>query len=405
MQNNAITSVPDDAFSMLAPNFKKSVYGAIYMNNNQITSIADHAFNGISDKIYKIFLSNNNLTSVPVALVSLTNLDSLQIDGNPISTLDSATMSSIGKTLRQIWIDMDKLAVWPTELGLLSHIFEVKMSAILFNKIPDDAFQNWKHLGSLTILNSKLDTLPVAMCSINTSYSVYFNDNSNIKKDADIFPGCQNNSSQTDTLTSATLKNNDLTSTSNILSTFVRLEYMTVSGNPHMYFIKEEHVTANHSLRRIALDHNHFDRIPEALQKLNKLYDLDLSYNFISSIQRHDLDGFGNLHVIQLQNNPLIYVSSDAFLSSGQLTTIFMQKTNLTQIPQGVVTLQNLTQINLAGNPIVCACDDMSNLKTWANRVYWFTRCNGTCLYLNGLCDGSQRNIADYVKNTLTKCP
>ena len=105
LQQNSISSLPDNAFSNL------QAYGnnnnvSVLLGNNTLRNenISDTAFSGIESFIVKLSLFSNQLTSVPSFVTRLTRLEQLDIQDNPIMYIDPSIFISIRVTLKTLLI-------------------------------------------------------------------------------------------------------------------------------------------------------------------------------------------------------------------------------------------------------------------------------------------------------------
>lgn len=126
LNNNELSTIPANAFKNLSSINATRVQ--IFLYNNSLYDINSHAFDGIATAVNTLNLKFNNLTYLPSALATLTSLRNLYLDGNPLTSLDSAVMSQLGQTVQVFTISVDQFAVFPSELHLLGKMWSLVMT-------------------------------------------------------------------------------------------------------------------------------------------------------------------------------------------------------------------------------------------------------------------------------------
>ena len=132
-----------------------------------------------------------------------------------------------------------------------------------------------------------------------------------------------------------------------------------------------------------------------------------MSGNQITSINDNDLRNLGNLKILELNNNPISYISPHAFKYNKMLLEIGLKHTNLFQIPLAFKELGNIPsptvlfsyhrKVDFTGSPIKCTCNAMPYLR----------KLNVTSLTIEGNCHGGRgMSIQRYVDHLLpATCP
>ena len=176
---NQLITIPGYAFKNLSSVNARSI--TLNLNSNKIALIDIHAFTGIKTVITTLNLAANNLTSLPVALQNLTSLRTLYVDINPLVTLDSAILSSVGDTIQKFSISLNHLTVFPNEIDNLIKLKELTLVSIPFPFLPARAFDNFK--ASLTyfkIDEGVLNAIPQAVCGLRNLQRFIFRTDSGI---------------------------------------------------------------------------------------------------------------------------------------------------------------------------------------------------------------------------------
>ena len=156
------------------------------------------------------------------------------------------------------------------------------------------------------------------------------------------------------------LYDDQLDSIPNITAWFSDLTFLNLSKN-HL-----QHLTLNDSLPLKLTDldksYNRFTQNPSVLHAQSDLSHLDMSGNKITSLKDIDLQGFRNLRILKLNDNPISHISFNAFTSTTLLNQIELKNTNLSQIPEALMKLGNLHVVDISGSPIKCSCSILSYL-------------------------------------------
>ena len=356
MNKNHIKTIPANAFSSL---WTKVSNINIYLSDNQIDRIENNAFDGITTNIRHLFLSNNNLTYLPKALSKLWGLQSLFIEGNPLTKLDSDVMSNLGMDLA---LSLGHFASFPNEIKFLSNTASLYMSDIPFSTIPVNEFYRLNDsLDALVIYRSQLQDFPKAFCSLmylrilKVTYSPLL-----FKINIDIPDVCFANLTRLDQLS---LNFDNLTVFPSVIKLFPNLKKLSLENN-NIEIIDDNNVGRNMSVTTLFLSNNSFIKIPKAINRFSRLTYLDMSYNMISSISNDDLHGLAKLQTLRLDHNPISHISHDAFLHNSNLGELDLHFANL-RIPESVLGLRYLRSITLVGNNITCSCSDMAYLMSY----------------------------------------
>ncbi|XP_052790935.1 leucine-rich repeat-containing G-protein coupled receptor 4-like [Mya arenaria] len=386
--NNNFTYIPDDYFKSLH-NLKH-----IWLEHNCIRNISDSAFRGLESSLTFLDLSDNQLTTVPSALRVLNHLETLNLQQNPISSFDPYAFKGVSKSVLELSIDLGLFSTWPEELSLLQNVSLIQLQEMNFSTVPDEAFSNWTQLHRFSLWGTRLEVIQRALCNVKSTFDLYLFFNTAIQSGTNLFQTCNKSSSSQPFFNRVVLNGSNLKRISNIITSFPEMTYLAITNNPLLGFISNEEVPDNSNLTILVLRNNSFNRFPEALQNLPNLKYLDLSYNHIQSLQRHDLDGMTQLRSIDLNNNPLQYVSGDAFNAAVLLSNIGFQSTNLTTIPQALSSAHSLRVIYFAESPIECSCSMLPWLDAWVQGL-------GN---LYGNCENENTHLSDFITKQLPNC-
>ena len=181
--DNAITSIS-------ALKFTNSSSHLIHLDlsNNPITNIGSKAFSNLTELEY-LYLSNALLTHIPTNIVSMATLQYLVLSGNPITYISKDAFTNL-TNLEVLHLSNTSLTsidhvVFPSTLEylILSNNAITSVSALNFTTpnssrlerldlsnnpiidISNDAFSHLSDLNSLSLFNTSLTRLPMALLS------------------------------------------------------------------------------------------------------------------------------------------------------------------------------------------------------------------------------------------------
>ena len=384
---NDIQQIPAKAFFSLhtanVTNFE------IDLAENELNSIDDDAFNGIETAIKLLVLDGNNLTSIPDALQELTNLETLSIRHNHIMSFSSPTVLQLSRTITSLAISMDLFSEWPRELHYFRVLAKLYVDGFPEPRLPLDALSGQElTMLVLEISRSELDRIPSAVCHLK--HLKHFSYISNYKTIAPVFEPCNHNLTS---ITYLSLQDNNLQQFPKVLDSFVALGYLDVSHNSirtiHSYL-----VPMNQPLTHVELSWNSLRRIPSALTHLQNVKLMDLSHNQITSLEDYDLFKLSDLRALSVSDNPIEYVSIEAFQSQNMIGSLNFSRTYLEEIPPAVLTLSQVRVLDLTGAPIDCTCG-MSSM----------TNSSIAAVSIVGTCAGTGENITYFRETFLLLCP
>ena len=111
-------------------------------------------------RLTKILLSNNNLVSLPVELLQLPNLQSLDVSSNFIQNIPSKISCP---SLKSLYLSYNKLIELPIAIWYLPHLEELQMNNNFLQSVGKDSIDSIRLSRLLKIVNisyNKLDVLP-----------------------------------------------------------------------------------------------------------------------------------------------------------------------------------------------------------------------------------------------------
>ena len=147
------------------------------------------------------------------------------------------------------------------------------------------------------------------------------------------------------------------------------------------------------SLTTLQIGYNQFTSVPSAINKATNLETFRVYYNQIHTVEDFDFLRLHNLTNISLAGNPLVYLSPDAFTHNPFLKNIRLDNTMIGHIPRALLGLKHLDTVWLSGKPTICACNAMSYLKPW----------NVSAITIYATCS-SGKSVKTFLTTDLLKC-
>jgi len=131
-------------------------------------------------KIDVIFLSGNNLYTLPPELKLFKNLDALHLNDNNLWALELGVFNLEAldnlKTLKRLSLIDNKLSILPKEIGDLQDLKELCISSNRFTSFPEQIF-NLKNLNTLSIGENKIEHLPKEIGELKNLEMFIINEN------------------------------------------------------------------------------------------------------------------------------------------------------------------------------------------------------------------------------------
>ena len=288
---------------------------------------------------------------------------------------------------------------WPRTLYHFQQLNELHISGMseAISYIPPGQFASFENtLEKLTIGNTRLLQIPHDIGKLKHLKELYIRHNA-ILHGNDIL--VQNVFTDIgDTLEFLALENDNLTRSPEGFELLVKMENLSLAGNPLQYLTDEFFDSLRIiPLRILILRNCSLSRPPGALSRLRSLEELDLSDNNIRILERGDIANIPNLASISLSGNPISYITRTAFFALPSFAYLDLRNTRLTDIPKAILNLYSVETIDFTNSPIDCTCD-MYWIKRWTTRL-------GTEILFKGNCETVDYPVQGYIDMRLPQCP
>ena len=243
----------------------------------------------ISNRIFFLNLSNNNLDKIPIALYKIRSLRILNLSDNLLTEL-------------------------PLNLNNFTLLNSLHLSNNKLDRIPR-FIMNFKKLKNLRINGNNISAFPQTIMYLKC-------------------------------LTDLDISNNSITSIPLNIKFLTSLSTLNASNNQIKVVSDSFHDLTN--LKMVDLSNNQLSSIPKTLLQNDKIFSLNLSQNKIKSINKLPY----SLNSLNLSNNDLTYLPETLFTKLTNLTNINLANNNLQTVPQTLLNLPNLRYLKISGNPI-----------------------------------------------------
>ena len=382
LESNRLSAIPDNSFANLQSfSNGKNITIRLDRNNLEVNSFDVNAFSGIESLVTGLHLYSNKLTSIPLLISTLTNLRYLELQNNPITNFDG--LLSIRNSLIDLGISLKSVTKWPDVLHYLTKLKRLYFAEFSYN-FPVDAFRGFrKSLTHLEISEMPFTTIPSNVCDLKNLVDLRVGSpNLNGRHLITCNPPLYS-------VYTLLLTNKGLTTFPNVFRTFPNLTNMYIYGSSISY-VDDFFVPNNTMIRLFEITDSNMTTVPGAVNKLSLLETCRIRKNSISSIERHSIENLYHLNRLELDNNPIIFISREGFWNLPQLGYIGLSGTLLTTVPFLVETLPSLYQIALEGISVFCDCE--------------FPHINSNLL-IDGNCDLTNETINHFVITSLPLCP
>lgn len=376
----------DERMASLPRNMSRQVKDFIIMTSS-VAYLFPHTLEE-SPQLTKLIFLNNALRSVHAqALEHLTELQELEISGNPwLEQLFPGTFSNQGN-LTRLLLNFNRFkTMLPGMFDSLQQLEILQMKNNVISSLPPFLFRNLGKLRVLDLSQNKLEEFErETYCGLAKLEMLKVNNNfiSNLKSDS-----FHNFTS----LVELHLEGNRLTQLADdILSVLTNLQVLNLRGNLLTRFsdkvfgsepsdLRELNLKGNRlielsslssltSLTDLILSSNQLSNLTEdVFRNVTALENLDLSENQLTSLPTNLFRDLFRITALHLHNNNLSTVDAKLFEDQMLIQQLYLSGNQLETLPLGLFdpfATQHTTRLH--GNPWKCDCH-MSYLHDWVQR-------------------------------------
>jgi internalin A len=305
------------------------------LRGNHLTALPPEL--GALRNLRSLNLRNNHLTYLPDEIAHLIDLRSLDLRNNHLTQLPAA----IGqlKNLRSLDLDSNQLSNLPTELGQLSELESIDLSENYFDELPD-AITQLRNLRSLDLDGNQLSELPNEIVQLVNLRSLDLDRNYLSELPTEIV--------QLVNLRSLDLDNNQLTYLPAEIVQLVNLRSLDLSRNQLSEVPAEiVHLT---QLESLYLSENELSELPAQIIQLTQLESLDLSENQFTELPL-EVTQLTNLRSLEIYGNRLVAIPPE-IAKLTQLESLDLRFNNLVELPAEMGQMQGLRSLYLNDNEL-----------------------------------------------------
>ncbi|CAJ0951102.1 unnamed protein product, partial [Mesorhabditis belari] len=280
--------------------FRSQNIQTLDFTNNQIQTVNVNAFRGLEMKLFKLILTQNNISVIPSwALTYLHQLQFLHLENNRIATIRANTFDE-------------------TQMNNLQFLH---LDNNLITDIPNLAF-NRLRLIVLTLSNNRIATIEKLSLPPTLGY--------------------------------LDLRNNLISQIPYLaLKDVTNLKALNLEGNNITKLETDLEVIFKNELK-LVLRNNKIKRLSNgSFKSFQKFTELDLSYNQIHTIAPMVFDGIGQIKELDLSYNRLAYIPDGVFVNLAKtINKLNLEENILHTLPKAMGELRELTHLNLCGNKL-----------------------------------------------------
>ncbi|MEH2420803.1 MAG: COR domain-containing protein [Nostoc sp.] len=281
------------------------------MTNEELLEIIEQA---VRDKVTKLDLSGEGLTTLPPEIGQLTNLRSLHLENNQLSRLSPEIVQLTN--LQTLHLENNQLSRLPPEIVQLTNLRSLHLENNQLSRLSPEIVQ-LTNLQTLHLENNQLSSLPPEIVQLTNLRSLH-------------------------------LENNRLSSLLAEIVQLTNLQTLNLRRNQLSSLPPEIVQLAN--LRSLNLSRNQLSSLPSKIVQLTNLQTLNLSRNQLSSLPS-EIVQLTNLRSLYVWGNQLSSLPPE-FVQLTNLQTLYLWSNQLSSLPSEIVQLTNLRSLNLSDNQL-----------------------------------------------------
>ncbi|OBQ31054.1 MAG: hypothetical protein AN483_02530 [Aphanizomenon flos-aquae MDT14a] len=259
-------------------------------------------------------ISDNQISSLPPEIVQLTNLQFLNISGNQISNLPR----EIGQitNLQSLYISGNQISNLPPEIVQLTNLQTLDISFNQISSLPREIVQ-LTNLQSLNISRNQISSLPPEIVQLTNLQSLNIGGNQISSLPPEIV--------QLTNLQFLDISYNQISSLPPEIGQLTNLQFLKIAGNQISSLPPE--IVQLTNLQSLKIAGNQISSLPPEIVQLTNLQFLDIGGNQISSLPPE---------IVQLTN----------------LQSLKIAGNQISSLPPEIVQLTNLQTLDLRNNPV-----------------------------------------------------
>lgn len=283
LTKNNFTHIPGGLFIGLTPVNVNETYLYLDLNENHISKIENNAFVGMENIYVEMDLSDNNLSSMPLAFLVLKQLRGISLQFNPIKVIDHIVLQHLAPTLTYYEMGIGNLSTWPADISSFTQVFAVTLFDVQQYKFPQRPFYGSENMiKGMHIHGSDLDTLPCGFTDLSVLDVLTIHQSPNLNA-TDLVEVCRKNYTLSSTLHEIHLVEGALNEFPDILKYTPMLRKLNLYSNKIRY-VNEDFIPLNNVLTDLMLSYNNLQTIPNSFLRFRHLRYLILDNNNIATV-------------------------------------------------------------------------------------------------------------------------
>ncbi|CAG2115388.1 unnamed protein product, partial [Medioppia subpectinata] len=346
------------------------------LSYNRIKVLTDRGF-GLLGRLQALTLHHNQISRAEeTSLAGLSALTVLDMSNNQLVALPPKFFQSVSTSLTELYLQNNSVSVLPP--GLFNALGQMVLLDLSHNEITShwigtDTFADLIRLVTLDLAFNRLSRIDAQTFRSQYSLEVLQLHHNEIETIADTaFQSLYN-------LHTLVLSHNRLTRVDSLsLSGLHVLNTLAIDSNK-LDFIHPQAFKNITNLMELNVSTNRLEAVPAAINTVQFLRSLDLSYNRIVEIDNASYRGVGQLYGLNLEANQIGNLSKGVFQDLPSLRILNLAKNKIQGIEQGTFDdVPDLHALRLDSNYIVDINGLFSNLRDLlmlnisVNKIGWF---------------------------------
>ena len=343
--------------------------GATFPDTNLASAVADQVAGGNVNAVLTQDMVNSCLFLYAVGkdIQNLTGIDVLV-------------------NLQYLFLSSNEITSLPDSIGNISALQELDLSYNQLNSLPD-SLTNITGLRELSLSYNQLSSLPENLGNINSLQLLNVSGNQ--------LTSLPNSIGNLANIQMLYLNKNQLTELPETIIGLERLEWFYIASNKLTSL--PENIGNLASLNELDLSFNEIASIPESINNLSNLLRLNLYSNKLMSVPE-TIGNLNNLEALILAYNQIANLTN-SIGNLSNLQTLSLDFNQLTSLPEGIDNLSNLQQMSLSNNILPSYYNEKLNTLGLNTNFYYEEQ--RQLILKDGLDAFKIRNIEDLININL----
>lgn len=346
------------------------------LSYNRVKVLTDRGF-GLLSKLQILSLNHNQISRAEeTSLSGLSELTMLDMSNNQLVALPPKFFQSVSTSLNELYLQNNSISVLPP--GLFNGLGQTVLLDLSHNEITShwigtETFADLIRLVNLDLSFNRLSRIDASTFRSEYSLEILQLHHNEIESIAD------NAFSSLYNLHTLVLSHNRLTHIDSLSLSGLHVLNMLALDTNKIDFIHNMAFKNISNLMELNVSQNKLESVPHAINTLQYLRSLDLSYNRIIEIDNASYRGVEQLYGLNLEANQIGNLTKGVFQDLPSLRILNLSKNKIQAIEQGTFDdVPDLHALRLDSNYIVDINGLFSNLRDLlmlnisVNKIGWF---------------------------------